>query len=124
MPPSGKAFTFTTVGTVLVEWQGAARLGDIVRRYFQARRILLVTDPGLVSAGVLAPVEDALCRSGYTITRFDRVVADPPADLAVRAAEQAREARCDMVIGIGGGSSLDVAKRSDARVRRLVTRME
>lgn len=110
MPPSGKAFTFTTVGTVLVEWQGAARLGDIVRRYFQARRILLVTDPGLVSAGVLAPVEDALCRSGYTITRFDRVVTDPPADLAVRAAEQAREARCDMVIGIGGGSSLDVAK--------------
>ncbi|VFS60574.1 Uncharacterised protein [Raoultella planticola] len=56
MPPSGKAFTFTTVGTVLVEWQGATRLGEIVQRYFQARRILLVTDPGLVSAGVLAPV--------------------------------------------------------------------
>lgn len=48
MPPSGKAFTFTTVGTVLVEWQGATRLGEIVQRYFQARRILLVTDPGLV----------------------------------------------------------------------------
>ncbi|WP_251868998.1 iron-containing alcohol dehydrogenase, partial [Enterobacter asburiae] len=58
----------------------------------------------------LGPVEDALRRSGYTVTRFDRVVADPPAELALRAAEQAREARCDMVIGIGGGSSLDVAK--------------
>lgn len=35
MPPSGKAFSFTTVGTVLVEWQGATRLGEIVQRYFR-----------------------------------------------------------------------------------------
>ncbi|GLR07298.1 alcohol dehydrogenase [Mixta theicola] len=104
------AFSFSTVGTLLVEWQGAARLGEIVGQHFKAQRILLVTDSGLVKAGLLAPVEASLASSGYTVVRYTDVVADPPALLAEEAAELAREQRCDMVIGLGGGSSLDVAK--------------
>jgi alcohol dehydrogenase class IV len=110
MSTTGNAFSFSTVGTLLVEWQGAARLDEIVARHFTAQRILLVTDPGLVNSGALAPAEEALRRGGYAVTRFDRVVADPPAALALQAAAAAREAHCDLVIGFGGGSSLDVAK--------------
>ena len=57
MSTTGNAFSFSTVGTLLVEWQGAARLDEIVTRHFTAQRILLVTDPGLVGSGALAPAE-------------------------------------------------------------------
>jgi alcohol dehydrogenase class IV len=66
----------------------------------------------LLAAGLVEP----LCRSireadgDYVI--FDDVVADPPADLVLAAQQQARDHDVDAVVGLGGGSSLDVAKLS------------
>jgi alcohol dehydrogenase class IV len=103
-------FSFSTVGTLLVEWQGAARLGEIVGQHFTAQRILLVTDPGLAKAGLVDPIKASLTACGYEVALYADVIADPPASLAEEAAELARKQQCDMVIGLGGGSSLDVAK--------------
>ncbi len=103
-------FSFSTVGTLLVEWQGAARLGEIVGQHFTAQRILLVTDQGLVKTGLIDPVENSLTHCGYEVVRYADVIADPPSCLAEEAAQLARKRGCDMVIGLGGGSSLDVAK--------------
>ena len=41
---------------------------------------------------------------------FDEVVADPPEAVLLRCVEHARAARVDLVIGLGGGSSMDIAK--------------
>ena len=105
-----KDFTFSTVPEIIVEWAGASRAGEIIQPRFSARRVLLVTDPGLVKAGILPPVLHSLQEAGFQVTVYDRVQPDPQERLVREALQVARDDHCDMVIGLGGGSSLDVAK--------------
>ncbi len=69
-------------------------------------RPMLVTDPGVVAAGlvdrVLPQLDDAVV--------FDEVRPNPDIELVDRAAEMYREAGCDGLVALGGGSSLDTAK--------------
>jgi alcohol dehydrogenase class IV len=73
-------------------------------------RALVVTDAGIVGAGILDTVVGVLSASGLPITAFTDVIGNP--DVAtVEAANDARiKARADILIAIGGGSSMDVAK--------------
>lgn len=104
------AFSFSTVGQLHLEWNGASRLGDILAARFTARRLLLVTDRGLSQSGLLTPIEANLTASGFHVTRFDGVVADPPEAVLMDCVTLGRAAGVDIVLGLGGGSSLDVAK--------------
>jgi alcohol dehydrogenase len=119
LPTSGfsSAFEFNTVPSVQVEWTGAARLGERLAGRFPQRRALVVTDAGLVGAGLLGPVRDSLEASGFSVAVFDGVVADPPENILMACVAQARDADIDIVIGLGGGSSLDVAKLASVLVR-------
>ncbi|WP_428395584.1 iron-containing alcohol dehydrogenase [Lichenicoccus sp.] len=103
-------FEFRTVASILVEWSGASRLGALLAPRFQGRRILLVTDAGLIRTGLLEPIQRSLAEAGFAVTIFDGVVADPPEDVVRACAAQARACQAELVIGLGGGSSLDVAK--------------
>ncbi|OWJ83629.1 iron-containing alcohol dehydrogenase [Haematobacter missouriensis] len=103
-------FTFNTPGSMLVEWGAAARLGEILAGWFPARSAFIVTDKGLNQAGVLAPALASLEAAGFTVTVFDDVVADPPESVLLTCVEKARAAGSDVVIGLGGGSSMDIAK--------------
>ncbi len=73
-------------------------------------RPLIVTDRGIVAAGLIAPVESALQDAGLIASVFDAVVADPPESIVIEAIARAKEVAADIVIGLGGGSSLDTAK--------------
>ncbi|NAW01275.1 iron-containing alcohol dehydrogenase, partial [Salmonella sp. hn-h4] len=73
-----KPFEFRTVPSMLVEWSGAKRLGEILSSRFTARKALIVTDGGLVKAGLLQPVEKNLREQGFDVVVFDQVIADPP----------------------------------------------
>lgn len=103
-------FSFTTVGHIHVEWGAAARLGELLGGWFAARNLLVVTDAGLHKAGVLEPAKASLAKAGFNVTVFDAVVADPPEQVLFDCVAQGRAASADIVIGIGGGSSMDVAK--------------
>lgn len=103
-------FEFRTVPSIEVKWGGAQELGTIVAARFKARNALLVTDAGLIKAGLIAPIEASLKSAGFTVTLFDQVVADPPEHIVHACADAARGANADIVIGLGGGSSLDIAK--------------
>ncbi|MBB4000272.1 iron-containing alcohol dehydrogenase [Aureimonas pseudogalii] len=105
-----ESFEFRTVPAIQVEWSGAQRLGQRLAERFAARRLLLVTDAGLVKAGLIAPITADLKASGFTVTVFDAVVADPPEAVLLDAVARAKAGGCDIVVGLGGGSSLDVAK--------------
>src|SRR5262245_8363050 len=74
------------------------------------RRPLLVTDPGIVRAGLLGRASAPLKAARLDYVGFDRVAANAPAALVDQAAEIYRRENCDGVIGFGGGSSMDVAK--------------
>lgn len=101
-------FSFDTPGSMLVEWGGAARLGELMAGWFPARNLLIVTDKGLHQAGVLEPAKASLEQAGFTLTVFDDVVADPPEAVLMACVEKGRG--CDVVMGLGGGSSMDIAK--------------
>ena len=72
------------------------------------RNLLLVTDPGLLATGIPDLALDCLERDGKDVRVFSDVMADPTEQAVLNAATQARG--CSGIIGLGGGSSMDVAK--------------
>jgi alcohol dehydrogenase len=105
------AFRFQTVPTLIVESGAARRLGVLLReRYPALSRLCLVTDGFLHRSGLLAPALADLAASGWTVTVVDNVVADPPEHVVLEAVARARDAQAQIVVGLGGGSSMDVAK--------------
>jgi alcohol dehydrogenase len=67
----------------------------------------MVTDKGVVQAGLTDEAVASLKKSGFDVIVFDGVLADPP---GFECIELARKERVDIVFGIGGGSSIDAAK--------------
>jgi alcohol dehydrogenase class IV len=110
MPDQTAAFEFRTVPAIAVEWSGARRLGDSLAARFSPRRAMVVTDRGVRGAGLLDPVLGSLTAAGFAVAVFDGVVADPPEAVVHASVEQARTSGADIIVGLGGGSSLDVAK--------------
>lgn len=74
------------------------------------RRLMLVTDPGLVEAGIATRVLDILQREGFSVTQFDQVKPNPRDNDCIAGAELFVGRWCDGVIGVGGGSAMDTAK--------------
>ncbi|PLW67962.1 iron-containing alcohol dehydrogenase [Pseudohalioglobus lutimaris] len=104
-----QGFEFSTVGRIVSGFGSALELSEECRR-LGVRSPLLVTDPGLVSIGLVQPVIEALAAAGTHVTLFDAVREDPPEATVLAAAELGRVQGVDGVIAVGGGSSLDVAK--------------
>lgn len=100
---------------------GATRFGlhalqslpDEIRK-LSASRIALVSDKGLESAGVVQKVTDLLAPLSLPVTVFTEIRGEPTFALLRSAVDQLREAGCDLVVGIGGGSAMDTAKAAAA----------
>ena len=75
-----------------------------------ASSVLLVTDPGVRSAGLVAPVERALVTSGIDVTIFDQVEPNPKDTDCLAGAELMRAGGQRALVAVGGGSSIDTAK--------------
>jgi alcohol dehydrogenase len=105
------AFAFSTVAHIVSELGAAGRLGEhITQRFPAARRAMLVTDPGFLKTGLVDAPAASLRASGLTVEVYSKVVADPPEQVVLDAVDTARAHKTDIVIGLGGGSSMDVAK--------------
>lgn len=104
-------FTFSTVGHIVCELGGSKRVGELVLQHFSnTTKALIVTDAGFMKTGLVEPVCASLREAGLTVTLWSEVVADPPEAVVLQAAADARSNAIDLVIGLGGGSSMDVAK--------------
>ena len=104
------SFAFHTVPQILVQSGGAAQLGELLQGRFTPGRACVVTDGWLAQSGLLQPALDSLQRCGWHCLVQSEVQADPPESLVLQMAERARNFGAQMVIGLGGGSSMDVAK--------------
>jgi alcohol dehydrogenase class IV len=109
--PTNYTFNFSTVPHIVSAPGAAAELGThIASRFPRVRRALVVTDPGFLRTGLVdAPLLDLHHKNISTVV-FSEVVADPPESVVLDAVAFAREKGVDIVIGLGGGSSMDVAK--------------
>jgi len=83
-------------------------IGEVKR--LESGKVFIVTDPGLVEAGVAGRLERLLGDGGIAFERFDQVTPDPNLDVAHAAAEALRASGAPVVIGLGGGSAIDIAK--------------
>ena len=78
-----------------------------------ASRVMVVSDPGVIRAGITAKVVDAIEAAGIEAVVFDRVRVEPTAESMQEAADFAVDGDFDGFVGVGGGSSLDTAKVAD-----------
>lgn len=92
---------------------GAATELDSVAKQYAANSILIITDQGLVDAGIARQVEEAF--DGVAeVSTFSDVNPDPSREVFDAARKTANDVSPDLVVGLGGGSSLDVAKVTGA----------
>jgi alcohol dehydrogenase len=74
------------------------------------QKVLLVADPGIVKAGVVSQVLAVLEANQYSASVYDGVEPDPRMEIVEDCAAKALQADAQVLIGVGGGSSLDIAK--------------
>lgn len=103
-------FTFDTVRSIVVQTGATERIGDIIKSNFDAKRVLMVTDPCIVELGLMEPAIKSLKTAGYAVDVCDGVEADPSDATILKGASMAIEGQTELVVGFGGGSSMDVAK--------------
>ena len=73
-------------------------------------RVLLVTDPGIVAAGHVGRAVQAIEAENLEVHVFDGAAENPTTDDVQRGVDVAKEVQPDLLIGLGGGSSMDCAK--------------
>jgi alcohol dehydrogenase len=116
MPPAHDDFSLPLTAfdhqprTRLVFGNGAVeRTGELARE-LGGQRVLVVTDKGLVNAGHATRVEHALQKAGLGVVVYDRVRENPTTLDVDHCLKVARAAGVDLIVGLGGGSSMDTAK--------------
>src|SRR6266851_5579968 len=77
---------------------------------FGAEAVLLVTDPGVRAAGLVAPVQAALTDAGIAVRVFDQVRPNPRDVDCLAGAEAMRSGGQQLLVAVGGGSAIDTAK--------------
>ncbi len=85
------------------------RLADVLSGW-AIGEALIVTDRGLAKAGIVDQIVGVVGRSGCRCQVFDGVEQDPEVSVAERSLEFARSHHPQVIIGLGGGSPLDIAK--------------
>lgn len=98
-PPNGILFGFNTVNKV----------GELARK-LGGKKALLVTDEGIVQMGFSDLVKEAMEKEGIKVQVFDKVEPEPHIETANVLYEAVRKESFDLVVGLGGGSSMDMAK--------------
>ncbi|WP_313055936.1 iron-containing alcohol dehydrogenase [Pseudomonas lopnurensis] len=102
-------FSFATTAQLICESGSAKRLATLCKAR-GARSVLIVTDPGITRLDLLAEVLPGFASEGLQVAVYDQVLADPPEHIVLAAVAQARAQRAELIVGFGGGSSMDVAK--------------
>jgi alcohol dehydrogenase len=102
-------FSFTGAGKIVfgngVFEQLAEQIGEL-----GGKKPLVVLDRNLSAAGLKEKVSAYFKKAGMGIAVFDKVEGEPPLEMADQAAKTATTRKCDIVVGIGGGSAMDLAK--------------
>ena len=104
-----KVSNFFSPQKIVLGQDTVKKVGDEVKT-LGGSKAMIVTDPGIVSLGYVKLVEDALQAAKIEVGSFDRAEPEPPGRIVGECVKMIREGKYDVVIGLGGGSSLDIAK--------------
>ena len=113
MCANGNETVFTMEATPIKYGLGAAEeVGWEVRR-LGMNRVMLVSDPGVIQAGITGRIVELIVAEGVEVEVWDRSRVEPTADSLQAAADFARDGNFDGFVAVGGGTSIDTAKVSD-----------
>ena len=104
-----KIFSFTGAKKIVFGNGSILTLASHVKEH-HAQNPLIVIDKNLAQTGLQERIASILVSEGIKFTVFDKVEPEPRIELVDEGAALAIKNKCDMVIGIGGGSAMDVAK--------------
>ena len=105
-----RTFSFNWgVGTIEFGAGKISEIGNLVKSK-GAKKVLVVTDKGLVDAGVLPKVTSHLDDAGIDYAVFDEIEPNPIDTTADKGGKLARDIKAEVIIGVGGGSAIDSAK--------------
>ncbi len=102
-------FNFNAVPNIIC---GSGKLTELAT-IFEKNKIfkpILITDSGIVDQGYVESVELICKKNNIKLSIFDNVIPDPPEKNIFDAVDIFIKNNCDAVVGLGGGSSMDVAK--------------
>jgi alcohol dehydrogenase len=107
----GKVQDFSFVLPTRIEFGvGKIKMLPEIVREKGAQRPFIVTDPGIVKAGILSIVESLLSEVVSEYKVFEGVEANPKDSNVEEGAKLAKDYGTDLIIALGGGSSIDCAK--------------
>lgn len=102
-------WNFYTAGQLTFGPGSVQHLEEIARRR-KFERVLVVTDKTLVNVGIAERVHQPLGAAGVEVQIFDEGEAEPSIDAALKSIEQARAFTPQAILGLGGGSNIDLSK--------------
>src|SRR2546427_2062746 len=108
-PDSLPSFDYQPRTRIVFGLNSVERVGELARG-LGAKVVLVVTDPGIVTAGHADRVEHILQSCGLGVVVFDEVHENPTTRDVDKCLAVAKSAGIDTIIGLGGGSSMDTAK--------------
>ncbi len=85
-------------------------LGRILREELGFQKVFIATDKGIVAAGILEKITNALDQEGFPYQVYDALIPDPTIEVVDEAADILRQSGADVVVAVGGGSPIDTAK--------------
>jgi alcohol dehydrogenase class IV len=109
LQPALAAFDYQPRTRIVFGVNTVERVGELAKG-LGARRVLLVTDAGIVSAGHASRVQRQLEEQGIAVTCFQEVEENPGTRCIDNCVGVARRFSIDTIVGLGGGSSMDTAK--------------
>jgi alcohol dehydrogenase len=95
-----------------VNYFGRGALANLVPELnnFDAKKVFLVSDNGVASAGLIDLLVDQMKAAGIDVVTYLDVEREPDIDNLEKCLARFKEQTCDLIVGLGGGSPLDVAK--------------
>ncbi|MGD9236047.1 MAG: iron-containing alcohol dehydrogenase [Desulfobacterales bacterium] len=104
------AFNYSFMPAVKFASGLASEIGEELKAIGAASQVLIISDPGVIAAGLGDTVTASLKKQGVAVDLFNDLKGETSAASIDAATETIRACRPSAVIGLGGGSALDVAK--------------
>lgn len=120
-------YSLLNAGRIVAGPDSIEQIAEIVKDY-GASRVLIISDKGVAGAGLIERPKALLEAAGIAVTILDDTPPEPEVEQANAIFSAAKNASCDMVVGVGGGSAMDVAKliavllNNDVTLRELLNK--
>ena len=102
--------TYYWPGQTQFEYGAPNLVGVKARNLGATKKVFVVTDAGIVAAGLLQPVLDSLAAAKLEVEVFDQTPPNPTTTVVDTAAAQFKGSGSELIIALGGGSPIDAAK--------------